>query len=98
MPASGGSPSVERETTEFDDWSFELGPHLTVLRHEKYKHLFSRTVGVLLLAFKILKVIEENSSTFSWRTTIPFFGDLTNSVFPSGLVFRLVVESSWRQN
>ena len=29
MPAHGGSPTVEKESTEFDDWPLELGPHLT---------------------------------------------------------------------
>ena len=68
------------------------------MRHKKYKYLFARTVGVLILAFKILKVIKESPSTFSWRTTIPFFGDLIGSVFSSGLAFRLVAESSWQQS
>ena len=26
MSTSGGYPSVERETTKFDDWPLELGP------------------------------------------------------------------------
>jgi hypothetical protein len=69
-----------------------------VLRHGRYERLFALTVGVLLLAFKILKAIKENPSTFSWRMTIPFFGDLIGLVFPSGLVFMLVVESSWQQS
>ena len=29
MPVRGGSPTVEKEFTEFDDWSLELEPHLT---------------------------------------------------------------------
>ena len=29
MPVHGESSSVEKETTEFDDWPLELGPHLT---------------------------------------------------------------------
>ena len=34
--------------------------------------MFAHSVGILLLAFKFLKVIKENPSTFSCRTTIPF--------------------------
>ena len=29
MPASSGALLVKMETTEFDDWPLELGPHLT---------------------------------------------------------------------
>ena len=29
MLAPGGSLLVEKETTKFDDWPLELGPHLT---------------------------------------------------------------------
>lgn len=29
MPACSGAPLVKKETTEFDDWPLELGPHLT---------------------------------------------------------------------
>ena len=29
MPPPGGFPLVKRETTKFDDWPLELGPHLT---------------------------------------------------------------------
>ena len=29
MPACSGSQLVKKETTEFDDWPLELGPHLT---------------------------------------------------------------------
>ena len=29
MPVRGGSSTVEKETTEFDDWPLEMGPHLT---------------------------------------------------------------------
>ena len=37
MPASGSSPLVERETTEFDDWPLELGPRLTVAEARKVR-------------------------------------------------------------
>ena len=62
-----------------------------------YERSFTRNVGVLLLPFKILKVTKENQFIFSWRMTILFFGDLIGSVFPRGLAFRLVAESSWQQ-
>ena len=29
MPACSGTPLVKVETTEFDNWPLELGPHLT---------------------------------------------------------------------
>ena len=29
MPALSGSPMVEKESTEFDDWPLDIGPHLT---------------------------------------------------------------------
>jgi hypothetical protein len=50
---------VERETTEFDDWPLELGPHLIGVEARKVRAFIARTVGVLLLAFMILKVIKE---------------------------------------
>jgi hypothetical protein len=83
------------ETTEFDDWPLELGPISQVLRHGRYERLSVRTLSVLFLAFKTLKVIKENPSIFNWRMTITFFGDLIGLVFPNGLVFRLVVASFW---
>ena len=67
-----------------------------VLRHRRYKPLFSHIGGVLLLTLKILKALKENPSIFSQRTMILFFGDLTGLVFPGGLVSKLVVESSWQ--
>ena len=35
MPTPGGSPLVDREITEFDDWPLELGPHLTCVEAQK---------------------------------------------------------------
>ena len=37
VPASGGSSSIEMETTKFDDWPFELGPHLTSAEARKVR-------------------------------------------------------------
>ena len=37
VPTSGGSPLVERETTKFDNWSLELGLHLTSVEARKVR-------------------------------------------------------------
>ena len=37
MPILGGSPLVERETTKFEDWPLELGPHLTGAEAQKIR-------------------------------------------------------------
>ena len=37
MPALGGSPLLEKETTKFDDWPLELGPHLTSVEVRKVR-------------------------------------------------------------
>ena len=35
VPVSSGSLLVEMETTEFDDWQLDLGPHLTSVEARK---------------------------------------------------------------
>ena len=35
MPTSGGSPLVKKETTKFDDWPLDLGPHFTSAKIRK---------------------------------------------------------------
>ena len=97
VPALGGSPLKERETTMFDDWPLELGPHLIDAEARKVRAFIRSYHRCFYLAFKILKVIKENPSTFSWRLTIAFFGNLIGLVFLSGLPFRLVSESFWQQ-
>jgi hypothetical protein len=37
MPASGGSPLVEMETTELDDWTLKLGFYLTGAEAQKVR-------------------------------------------------------------
>ena len=44
-----------------------------MLRHRKYKHLFACTVDVLLLAFKILKVIKKKPIQIQLEDNHPIF-------------------------
>ena len=39
MPILGGFLLVEKETTEFDDWSLKLGPYLTGAKTQKVQSL-----------------------------------------------------------
>ena len=52
MSACSGAPLVKVETTKFNDWPLELGPHLTRPKYEGYGILFARIVVVLPLASK----------------------------------------------
>jgi hypothetical protein len=83
----------KKETTKFDDWPLELGPHFTGVETQKYDGLFAYIVNALTLAFKILMAIKENPATFSLRTTILISGDRIGLVFPRGLPFKLVAKT-----
>lgn len=76
---------MDKETTKFDDWPLELGPHLTDAEAQTvlaFSRLYWRC---FTLFFKILEATKENPSTFIWRTTILSFGGLIDSIFFRGL-------------
>ena len=95
MPTLDGSPLVKRETTKFDDWPLALGFHLTGAEARKVRAFIRMYHRYFIFSLDDIEGYKRNPSTFSWRTTNPFLTDLIGSIFPSGLVFRLVAESSW---
>ena len=81
---------MEREITKSDDWPLELGPHLTGGEARKVRAFIRSYWRYFAFNLEDLKSSKENPSIFSWKTMIPFFGDLTGLVIPRGLVSNLV--------
>jgi hypothetical protein len=81
------------ETTEFDDWPLELGLHLTGAEARNVRAFIRSYRRCFSFSLQDLGGYKGKPIHIQLEDDHPIFGNLIGLVFPSGLVFRLVVES-----
>ena len=73
MPACSSAPLVNMETIKFDDWSLELGPHLTGPKAHRVRALFACIGVVLPLASKTSKATKTKPIDIQLEDDHPIF-------------------------
>ena len=68
------------ETTKFDEWLLELGPHLSGAEARRVRAFIRVYRGCFAFSLEDLEGYESKLFTFSWKMITQSFGNLTGLV------------------
>ena len=95
MPVRGGSSTVEKETTEFDDWPLEMGPHLTDVEARKVQAFIRSHRTCFAFSLHDLEGYKGKPIHIQLEDDHPIFCRLYKLSLSEKLVFRHGVRNYW---